>query len=84
MTIETKQEPKVTNINAIKAKPKRQEQLSKLLNRKSGATISQIQTAFGWQPHTARAALSTLRKAGTAIERSDTDKGSVYRIVSEA
>ena len=39
MTIETKQEPKVTSIKAIKAKPRRQEQLSKLLNRKSGATI---------------------------------------------
>lgn len=84
MAIETKQEAKVAIIKAIKAKPKRQEQLSKLLKRKSGATILQIQSAFGWQPHTARAALSTLRKAGTAIERSDTDKGSVYRIVSEA
>ena len=83
MTIETKQEPKVTSIKAIKAKPPRREQLSKLLNRKSGATIAQIQKAFGWQPHTARAALSTLRKAGTAIERYETDKGSVYRIVSE-
>ena len=84
MTIEIKQEPKVANIIAIKAKPKRQEQLSKLLNRKSGATILQIQSAFGWQPYTARAALSTLRKARTAIEWSDTDKGSVYRIVSKA
>jgi DNA-binding transcriptional regulator PaaX len=84
MTIEIKQEPKVANIIAIKAKPRRREQLSKLLNRKSGATISQLQSAFGWQRYTARAALSTLRKAGTAIERSDTDKGSVYRIVSEA
>lgn len=83
MAIETKQEPKVTNIRAIKARPTRQEQLSKLLKRKSGATISQLQSAFGWQPHTARAALSTLRKAGTAIERSETDKGSVYCIVSE-
>ena len=84
MTIEIKQEPKVAKSKAIKTKPKRQEQLAKLLNRKSGATILQIQRAFGWQPHTARAALSMLRKAGTAIERSDTDKGSVYRIVSEA
>lgn len=84
MTIKTKQEPKVANIKAFKAKPTRQEQLSKLLKRKSGATISQLQSAFGWQRHTARSALSTLRKAGTAIERSDTDKGSVYRIVSEA
>ncbi len=39
-------------------------QLRKLLTRKSGATIAQIQSAFGWQPHTARAAISGLRKAG--------------------
>lgn len=84
MTIETKQEHKVANNKAIKAKPNRHEQLAKLLNRKSGATILQIQNAFGWQPHTARAALSTLRKAGTANVRSDTDKGSVYHILSEA
>ncbi len=48
MTIESKQEPKVANNKAIKAKPKRQEQLSKLLNRKSGVSIVQIQKAFGW------------------------------------
>jgi len=36
---------------AIKAKPKRQEQLAKLLSCKSGATIAQIHKAFGWQPH---------------------------------
>ena len=84
MTIEIKQEPKVEKNKAIKIKPKRQEQLAKLLNRKSGATILQIQSAFSWQLHTARAALSTLRKAGTAIERSDTEKGSGYRIVREA
>ena len=84
MAIEIEQEPKVTNIIAIKAEPKRQKQLSKLLNRKSGATILQILSAIGWQPRTARAALSILRKAGTAIERSDTDKGSFHRIVIKA
>ena len=48
MAIEIEQEPKVTNIIAIKAEPKRQEQLSKLLNRKSGATVLQIPSAIGW------------------------------------
>jgi Fic family protein len=59
-------------------------QLHKLLGRKSGATIAQMQTAFGWQPHTARAAISGLRKRGEAVERSDTAKGSVYRIATAA
>jgi len=39
--------------------------------------------AFGWQPHTARAAISALRKAGAVIERSDSPKGAVYRITPE-
>ncbi len=59
-------------------------QLRKLLGRKNGATIAQMQTAFGWQPHTARAALSGLRKRGETVERSDTVKGALYRIVSAA
>ena len=69
------------------AKPKlkqtREVHLRKLLNRKSGATIAQIQKALGWQPHTARASISRLRKAGVGIERQDSDKGSVYRIVTD-
>lgn len=54
-----------------------------MLGRKSGATIAQLQKAFGWKPHTARAAISTLRKAGFAVERDDTEKGAVYRVVGE-
>lgn len=67
----------------IKPKQTRETQLRRLLARKSGATIAQIRNALGWQPHTARAAISRLRKAGTAVERQDSDKGSVYRIVAD-
>ena len=59
----------------------RQKQLHKLLTRKSGVTIAQLQKTFGWQPHTARAAISAQRKAGCVVDRVETDKGSVYRIV---
>ena len=67
-----------------KARPKqtRADQLKSMLARKTGASVSKVQKRFGWQPHTARAAISSLRNAGHKIERSDTDKGSVYRIVS--
>lgn len=84
MSTETKQKPKLVEAKASGVQPKRRDQLAKLLNRNSGASIAQIQKAFGWQPHTARAAISTMRKAGTVIERTETDKGSVYRIASEA
>ncbi|MEM6891483.1 MAG: DUF3489 domain-containing protein [Pseudomonadota bacterium] len=59
----------------------RHRQLRKLLTRKSGVTIAQLQKTFGWQPHTARAAISAQRKAGCVVGRAETDKGSVYRIV---
>lgn len=83
MPNETRTKPKTEAARAVRTKPTRQKQLTKLLTRKSGASIAQIQKAFGWQPHTARAAISTLRKGGTLIERTDTDKGAVYRAVPE-
>ena len=52
-----------------------------LLFRETGASIEELMTATGWQPHTTRAALSGLRKRGYAILRERTDeKGLVYRI----
>ena len=41
----------------------------RLLSRKSGADLAALQKATGWQPHSVRAALSTLRKAGYTIDR---------------
>lgn len=82
--------PNTTNISPADTGPRparktltRQEHLRKLLSRKSGATIAQIQKTFGWQPHTARAAISAQRKAGQVIVRNDGDKGAVYRIVKD-
>ncbi len=65
----------------VARKLNRQEQLYKLLTRKSGVTIAQLREIFGWQPHTARAAISAQRKAGCVVDRMETDKGPVYRIV---
>ena len=57
----------------------------RLLSRKGGADLAALQQATGWQPHSVRAALSTLRKAGYAIDRSPRTKGGgavVYRIAA--
>jgi len=57
--------------------------LRRLLTRKNGADLAALQSATGWQPHSVRAALSGLRKAGFSIERTDPakpDNGPVYRI----
>ncbi len=73
----------VTKANTAKAQPLWLDQLTRLLTRKPGATSPQVQNAFAWKPHKTRAAVSTLRKAGFPVERSDTDKGVVYRIDAE-
>jgi len=70
----------IDKAKARRPKQTRPEQLKAMLTRKAGASVTQIQKKFGWQPHTARAAISSLRKAVHVIERSDTDKGPVYRI----
>lgn len=59
--------------------------LRKLLSRKAGADISTMQSATGWQPHSVRAAMSGLRKAGYSIDRASPTKlggSTVYRITS--
>lgn len=52
-----------------------------MLERPEGASLADLCQATGWQPHTVRAALSGLRKAGLSIDRGKGDAGtSVYRI----
>ena len=60
--------------------------IRRLLARKSGADLAALQNATGWQPHSVRAALSGLRKAGYTIDRvpPKTEGGTaVYRITAE-
>lgn len=54
----------------------------KLLGRACGATLGEIGSETGWQPHSTRAFLSGLRKKGDSIEREQRKSGeSAYRIV---
>ena len=59
------------------------DQLAKMLATRRGADVTAIGAKFGWQPHTVRAALSGLRKAGHNLVRDADvkDKPSRYRIV---
>lgn len=57
------------------SKPTKKAQLIALLQRKSGVTIVEASTKFGWQQHTTRAALTGLRKAGYEIELSKPENG---------
>ena len=57
-------------------------QVVELLQQDRGASIAELIVLTGWLPHTTRAALTGLRKRGfvTAIDRSDKERGSVYRV----
>lgn len=54
------------------------EQVKKLIRRKQGATVTSIEKATDWQPHTIRAALSGLRKKGVTISRDRNAKGETF------
>jgi hypothetical protein len=56
-------------------------QLIGMLERAEGASVAEIGQRFGWLPHTVRAVITGLRKAGREITRSkDADDRSVYRL----
>ena len=60
----------------------KQARLVELLTADSGATISTLTAALGWQPHSVRAAITGLRKRGYRVERQLEDGTSRYHIAS--
>ncbi|MEQ9487966.1 MAG: DUF3489 domain-containing protein [Alphaproteobacteria bacterium] len=74
--------PVKNNTTKSGAKPSgKPELLLRLMRRKQGATVTALQDATGWQPHSVRAALSGLRKKSIDITRSKNPKGeTVYRV----
>jgi hypothetical protein len=52
---------------AAPVKATKKARLIAMLSRKSGADVPSLSTTLGWLPHTTRAALSGLRKAGYEI-----------------
>jgi predicted ArsR family transcriptional regulator len=56
--------------------------LRRLLSRRHGATVAQIQKQLGWQPHTVRAAISRLRSSGLSIDFDRSGKVARYRAAS--
>ncbi|WP_252258541.1 DUF3489 domain-containing protein [Erythrobacter aurantius] len=51
-----------------------------LLQRSEGATLDEIVRTTGWQPHSARAALTGLKKKGHFIEKTKHSDVTFYRI----
>ena len=77
----------MTEQTKAQAAPKRETKNDKviaLLKRKNGATLEELVAATAWLPHTARAAMTGLRKKGHTIERNRVDGVSRYLIVKSA
>ncbi len=64
------------------AKPTKTARLEAMLRRPKGATQRQLQKGLGWQPHTVRAAISRLRKAGAVVTLDRSVRTPTYRIDS--
>lgn len=60
--------------------PSKQAQLIELLQGESAASTTEIAAALGWLPHTARAALTDLRKKGLAVVSEKVNGETRYRI----
>ena len=64
--------------------PTKQSRVIDLLREEGGVALAAIVGVTGWQPHTARAALTGLRKQGHAIERGKIDGETRYAIKASA
>ena len=57
--------------------------VEELLVRADGASLGELCQATGWQPHSARAFLTGLRKKGKALERAKReDETTFYKLVA--
>lgn len=77
----------VTELGKRKAKGEtKQDTILKLLRRKEGATMEDLQAAVGWQKHTIRGALSRAigKKLGLKIESAKNEQSiRVYKILGD-
>lgn len=80
MTNKTKTSAEIKHPN----KGTRSAQLVAMLERKQGATLADIVEATTWKPHTARAALTGIKKRGYHIASEKPEGGTrTYHIASK-
>jgi len=72
--------PSVSGADQPAASTKRAKLIA-MLERPEGASVAEIGQRLGWLPHTVRAAITGLRRAGREVRRGkDADHRSVYRL----
>lgn len=74
----------ITQTGKTAASKSKKARLEGLLSRPRGATITQLQKALDWQPHTIRAAISRLRKSGADVTLDRSGRTPTYRIDAAA
>lgn len=85
MTIKTAPTTATAPVAPLTKSPSKSALVLKLLVRAKGATIAEIAEPTGWQPHSARAHLSNLRKQGRSVVREQRKTGeTAYRVVDPA
>lgn len=70
--------------NARKTTTSKSATVRKMLRRTSGATLAEITTVTTWQPHSARAFLSGIRKKGEPLQRDTRRDGTTCYKLMEA
>ena len=79
-----RQPRKGVKTNKANTRPSSKQQIMARLRTRAGVTIEQLQELTGWQAHSIRACLSTLRKSGMAIEADKKPgKATRYRIADQ-
>ncbi len=79
---DTKVSTSVVAVQSTTGKITKRDQLAALVVRDEGATLEQMIAATGWLPHTTRAALTGLRKAGYVFDSDKVDGVRTYRAVA--
>lgn len=86
MTTTKSRAKKPANANPVRPGPQpknKKDAVIALLRRVGGASLSEITDESGWLPHTARAALTGLRKAGYTIEKDKADGVTRWSITAQ-
>lgn len=73
----------IVNEGPIKPEPKNKTtRLLEMLTRPEGATLHQMVEATGWLPHTARAALTGLKRKGREVTSTKAEGVRTYRVAT--
>ena len=65
------------------SKTTKSQTVQRLLARPNGATLESLCAKTGWQPHSVRAYVSGLRKAGAVVERDGRGPKAKYKLISQ-